>query len=208
MHQPRPLAGAVAERAEHAVDMLVGAGAALHREPHRLVEHHHVVVFVERDRLEEGAILLVLRRVGAGLRRIELERRNADRLAALEPVLGLRALAVHAHLAFADDALDVGERQPREPRLEEAVEPHAVLVAGDGDGLHAARLAAGGRSRGYRPTSGGGFLSALASYFGSSPLGHSFASARCNTKLLNIRVFFAVGRLGPQFGPQTEHRAA
>ena len=65
----------------------------------------------------------------ARLRRIELERRDAHRLPGLQPVLGLRALAVHAHLAFADDALDVGERQPREPRLEEAVEPHAVLVA-------------------------------------------------------------------------------
>src|SRR6185369_10054322 len=79
--------------------------------------------------------------VGAGvvarLRRRNLERRDADRLALLQAVLGIGALAVHPHLAFADDALDVAERQAREPRLEEAVESHAVLVAGDGDGLHA-----------------------------------------------------------------------
>ena len=31
----------------------------------------------------------------------------------------------------ADDALDVAERQARIARLEEAVEPHAVLVAAD-----------------------------------------------------------------------------
>ena len=47
---------------------------------------------------------------------------------ALEPVLRVGALAVHAHLAFADDALDVAERQPGKPRLEEAVEPHAGFV--------------------------------------------------------------------------------
>ena len=115
------------------------AGPALHREPHRLVEHHHVVVFVQRDRLDEGAVLLVVGGVLAQLRCVELERRNTHHLPGFQPVLRLRALAVHAHLAFADDALNVGERQPREPRLEEAVEPHAVLVTGDGDGLDALR---------------------------------------------------------------------
>ena len=64
----------------------------------------------------------------AALALIELQRRNADRLPGLQPVLGLRALAVHAQLAFADDALDVGERQPGKARLEEAVDPHAGLV--------------------------------------------------------------------------------
>ena len=117
--------------------MAVGAGAALHRKPHRLVQHQHVVVLVERDRLDEGAVLLVAGGVVARLRRLDLERRDADRLALLQPVLGLRALAVHPHLAFADDALDVAERQARIARLEEAVEPHAVLVGADGDGLHA-----------------------------------------------------------------------
>ena len=47
---------------------------------------------------------------GGGARRAE--RRDAHRLAGLQPVLRLRALAVHAQLAFADDALDVGERRP------------------------------------------------------------------------------------------------
>ena len=39
--------------------MARGAGAALHREPHRLVEHQHVVVLVEHDRLQEFAGLLL-----------------------------------------------------------------------------------------------------------------------------------------------------
>ena len=50
---------------------------------------------------------------------------------------GCAALAVHAHLAFADDALDVAERQAGKPRLEEAVDAHVVFVRRDGDGLHA-----------------------------------------------------------------------
>ena len=118
--------------------MACRAGAALHREPHRLVEHQHVVVLVERDRLEERAGLLSASLRGvARLRRIELERRDAHRLPGLQPVLRLGALAVHPQLAFADDALDMGERQPRKAGLEEAVDAHAGFVAGHGDGLHA-----------------------------------------------------------------------
>ena len=124
------------KRAQHAVDMARGAGAALHRKPHRLVEHQHVGVFVQRDRLDEGAVLLRLRRVVARFRRVELERRNAHRLAGFQPALRLGALAVHPHLALADDALDMAERQAGKARLEEAVDAHAVLVRRDGDGLH------------------------------------------------------------------------
>ena len=71
VHQARALRVGVraAQGAQHAVEMARGAGAALHGEPHRLVEHQHVVVFVERDRLDEGAVLLRLRRVVARLRR-------------------------------------------------------------------------------------------------------------------------------------------
>jgi hypothetical protein len=140
MHQPRPLAVRVAQHPEHAVEMARGAGTALHRKPHRLVEHQHVGVFVERDRFKKRAGLLVsLAAGGARFRRIEPQRRNADRLPGLEPVLRLRALTVDAHLAFADDALDVGEAQARKPRLEETVHPHAGFVGGHRDVLHAGR---------------------------------------------------------------------
>jgi hypothetical protein len=50
-------------------------------------------------------------------------------LAGFQPVLRIGALAVHAHLAFADDALDVAERQAWKARLEEAIEPHVGFVA-------------------------------------------------------------------------------
>jgi len=33
------------------------------------------------------------------------------------------------------ELLDVAEREPRKPRLEEAVDAHAGFVGGDGDGL-------------------------------------------------------------------------
>ena len=108
--------------------MAHGAGAALHRKPHRLVEHQHVVVFVERDAFEEDAVLLRLRGVVARRGRRELERRDAHGLPPFQPRLRLRALAVHAHFAFADDALDMAEGQTGKARLEEAVDAHVVFV--------------------------------------------------------------------------------
>src|SRR5262249_60056178 len=83
--------------------------------------------------------LVGLGTLGARLRRVEPQRRDAHRLSRLQPILRLRALAVHPQLALADDALDVTERQAGITRLEEAVDAHARLVAGHGDGLHAAR---------------------------------------------------------------------
>ena len=133
VHQPRPLAVRVAQDFQHAVEVARGAGAALHRKPHRLVEHQDVGVFVERDRFQEFARLLigcVARR--ARLRLVEPQRRNAHGLAGLEPALRLGALAVDPHLAFADDALDMGKAQSRKPRFEEAVDAHAGFVGRDG----------------------------------------------------------------------------
>src|ERR1019366_39993 len=121
---------------EHAVEVARSAGAALHGEPHRLVEYQHVVVLKERDRPDEGAVLLRLRRIVARFRRLELKRRNAHRLPGFEAELGLRALAVHPHLAFANDALDMAERQARKPPLEKAIDAHAGFVGADRDGLH------------------------------------------------------------------------
>src|SRR4029077_8274798 len=44
-------------------------------------------------------------------------------------------LAVDAQLTFADDALDVGERQAGKARLEKTVDAHVVFVGGDDHGL-------------------------------------------------------------------------
>ena len=66
----------VADHSEHAVDVSRRAGAALYRKPDRLVEHHHVVVVVERDEFQEGAGLVVARAGG--------DSASADRVAAAE----------------------------------------------------------------------------------------------------------------------------
>ncbi len=129
-----------AQRAQHAVEMARGAGAALHGEPHRLVEHQHVVVFVQRDRLDEGAVLLRLRRIVARLRRFELERRNAHRL----PGFASRAFGC-VRLPFTrtsplrmmrwmwlNDRPGNRASKKRSTRMPD-------LVGRDGDGLHAGR---------------------------------------------------------------------
>jgi hypothetical protein len=130
----------IAQNLEHAVDVACGAGAALHRKSHRLVEHEHVGILVERDRFEEGASFFVGLVAGsARLRLIEAQRRDAHGLTRLQPVLRLRALAADPHLAFADDALNVGEAQARKARFQKTIHTHAGLVAGDGDVLHGGR---------------------------------------------------------------------
>src|ERR1700722_7974287 len=73
MHEARSFAVAAAYRLEHAAHVARGAGAALHRKPHRLVDYEHVVIFVECDAFEEMARLLGLARWSARPRR-RLER--------------------------------------------------------------------------------------------------------------------------------------
>jgi hypothetical protein len=51
----------------------------------------------------------------------------------------LRALAVDAQFALSNDALDVGEGEPRKPRFEEAIDAHAGFVRRDFGGLYAGR---------------------------------------------------------------------
>src|SRR5947207_2780780 len=102
----------------------------------RKVEMRPCRGFVQHDRLEEIAGLFVLRRERRAFRLVELQRRNADLLAGFEPVLRVGAFAVHPHLAFANDALDVAEREPGKARLEEPIEPHVGFVARDRDRLH------------------------------------------------------------------------
>src|SRR5262249_56512719 len=65
--------------------------------------------------------------------------RVANRRPGLEPLLGLRALAVHAQFALSNDALDVGEGEPRKPRLDEAIDAHAGFVGCYLGGLYAGR---------------------------------------------------------------------
>src|SRR5262249_28677458 len=50
-----------------------------------------------------------------------------------------RTLAVDAQLTLSNDALDVGEGEPRKPRLDEAIDAHAGFVGCDFGGLYAGR---------------------------------------------------------------------
>ena len=113
---------------------------ALDGEPHGLVEDEDVLVLVERDRLEEVALVLVL----AALRdRAAAGRASSGGMRIFWPAssrsLRLRALAVDAQLALADDALDMREGELRKARDEEAVDPHLGLVGIDLKRLHAGR---------------------------------------------------------------------
>ena len=111
------------------------SGTTLHGQPHRLVEHQHVSVFVKDDRFEKGAVLLRRRRVIARGRCLHFQRRNAHRLPGFQARLRLRALPVHPYFAFADDPLDMAERQARKASLEVTIDAHAGFVGGDGDGV-------------------------------------------------------------------------
>src|SRR6185437_12939212 len=96
-------------------------------------------------RLKEAAVLLRRRGVVARRRGHKLEWWNAHRLAGLQPRLRLRALAIHADFAFADDALDMTERKSRKARFEETIDAHAVFIRRDGDGLDTLRECRRGR---------------------------------------------------------------
>jgi hypothetical protein len=138
VHEARLLARLVAQGLEQAVDVALGGRAALDGKAEGLVEHQHVGVLIEGDRAEKGSVVALARRAAGGnLRRIELERGHADRLPGVEPLARLHALHVHAQLAFAHDALDMGEGEPREAGDEEAVDAHPLFIRPHGERLDA-----------------------------------------------------------------------
>ncbi len=131
MHQHRPLALFVGERGEHAVDVALGARAALHRQAIGLVEHDQVAVLEQDHRAQRFGVARV---GGALLRRGRLrqaERGHAHALTRFEPGRDLRPLAGDAHFALAHDLVEMGLRQVGESPAEPAVEPHAGLVLAD-----------------------------------------------------------------------------
>ncbi len=138
MRQPRALAVA-RERVEQAVDVARGLRAALHGEPRGLVERDHVVVLVEHERGQKGLVAARRGRAGSGLFGVR-QRRHADALAGFEPRVGLRAAAVDADLARAQELLQRAVGDVREAPLEPAVEPRARLAGCDLDDLHAAHV--------------------------------------------------------------------
>ena len=144
MDQARPLLGAEAQRIEHAVDMPLGAAAALHGEAGRLVERDHPVVAVDDELLDLGGVALRHGGPSLGLSGGLRRRRNGDAgrqthgLAGLDAVLALDPLAVEPDLAGAQELLQRAVAQLREMTLEPAVQPKPGLVVGDGARLDAA----------------------------------------------------------------------
>ena len=76
--------------------------------------------------------------------RLQPQRGNPHRLPGAQPVIGLGPAAVDAQFAFANDPLNVRERKPRKPRLEEPVETHTGFIRADRHDFDPPRLRGGG----------------------------------------------------------------
>ncbi len=102
------------------------AGAAVHGEPGRLVEHEQPLV-LEHDPLARASRSEPpLAGAGAGAR--VGDRRHPDAIARLQPVLRVHAPRVHAHLARADQPIDMTPRHA----LERAEQVVVETLAGGG----------------------------------------------------------------------------
>ena len=142
VHEARPLALS-GERRQHAVEVTPGPGAALHREPGRLVEDQERGVLVQDPGAQPVGVALVddrgraLRRRACGGR---LERRDANALPGAQAGAGLRAPAVDPHLTGAQQLLQPAVAQGGEVAAEPAIEPELGLVRGDRAQLDPAHL--------------------------------------------------------------------
>ncbi len=146
MDEPRLLPSSVAKRFQHAVDMTVDAGPALHGQTGRLVEDQNMPVLVEHIRLQHVAIVPVAHCCRAQRLRLALvaglQRRYAHRLAGGDTRRGLHPPAVDADLARPHQFLQMRKAEARIMQLEPAVEPHAGLVGVNLYRLHAAHISA------------------------------------------------------------------
>ena len=146
MDQPGPVLEAEPKRIEHAVDMPLGARAALHGEARRLVEDDDVFVLVDHQRLDLGGIAIG---DGGDFPRLRWRRRRdagrqADLLPRLDPVLSLDPPPIDTDLPRAQQFLQGSVGQSGEMTLEPAIQPQAGLVVGDGAVLDLAARAIGG----------------------------------------------------------------
>jgi hypothetical protein len=102
-------------------------GAALHRKASRFVDDDHVGVFVQNQRADEIDIRAAhaFRRARGGVR----QGRHAHFLARLDAVGGFHTRAIDAHLAGADQFLNLTLAQMRVAAAQPAVDPrHAVVT--------------------------------------------------------------------------------
>ena len=105
------------------------AAAAVHGDAGRLVDDQQPRIFVD-DGADQA---LHHRRRRAARRRgsAGAHRRHPHDVACQQPLIGLGALAVHAHLAFADHAKDMGLGHVLEDSAEKVVEPLACAALAD-----------------------------------------------------------------------------
>ena len=116
------------------------AGTALHGKARRLVEDEDLRVLVEQHLAQHIAVVLAahgLRRELAFALAVDAERGDAHDLSRFDAGVCLGATAVDAHLAGAQQLLQLHEAEAGIMRLEPAVEPHARLARFDRDLLYA-----------------------------------------------------------------------
>ena len=135
MDELRP-AAFITEGIEETIEVLVGLGPTLRREPRRFVEHEGIRVLVDHHLADE--LLLVLGQrialwLGTIANRLRVERRHADFLPRFDPIARHRALAPKPQLARPGPARDDVEGDVGQVPLEPAVEPNAVVVLGNGE---------------------------------------------------------------------------
>ena len=123
------------------------AAAAVHRDARRLVQDQQVLVLVDDGGGEQVLQRLAGRAVtpAAAARLRTTHRGQPDPVAGCDTLVGLGALAVHPHLALAQQAVDVGPRHALQDPDQEIVEPLPGIALAGVDVLHAraARGAAG-----------------------------------------------------------------
>jgi len=129
--QARPLA-ARGQRGEHPVQVARGPGAALDREPGRLVQDQERVVLVQDQRAQPFGVLRADGRLPPRRRSARLaQRRDPDALARAQAGVGRGPPAVDPDLAGPQQPLQPAVAELGEMPMEPAVEADLGLVRGD-----------------------------------------------------------------------------
>ena len=140
MHEQRAITLFIGHRHEHAINMVLGARAALYGQPIGLVEHDDMLVFENRHLADAARI--GIRHDGAfhgglGNRLFNFQRRHAHGIAFSQTRRRLGARTINTHLTGAANLVEVAQRQRRHAALEPAVQSHAIFICCHGQRLHA-----------------------------------------------------------------------
>ena len=142
-----PIAVAIGKPVEQPVEVLIGLGPTLRREPRHLVENEGMGMGFDHHLLNEGLLVGGQRHDIANRPTARdhpcVKRRKTQRLPGLEPVSRRRALAVDPQLAGPRQPRDAVEGHVGKVPLEPAVKPDPVVVVGNGKASLIAGHAAG-----------------------------------------------------------------